>query len=316
MVEKIPSKNDINDVCNRISGYIHETPVFTSNSLNRITGCSLFFKCENFQKIGAFKARGALNAVLSLKDDELKRGVATHSSGNHAQALAYAASVVNTKAYIVMPSTAPAVKVAGVKEYGGEIIFCEPTLEARERELNRLVGRTGAHFIHPYNNYDVIAGQATCAWEIFSNISELDYVIVPVGGGGLLSGTCLSRNYFSPETTVMAGEPAGAQDAFLSLQKGEIVPSINPVTIADGLLTSLGTKTFPIIQSNVKEIILVEEHEIVEAMKLIWQRMKIVVEPSAAVPLAVVLNRKAQFNKNRIALILSGGNVDFNHLPF
>jgi len=282
----------------------------TSASIDALAGCNVFFKCENFQKVGAFKARGAMNAVLSLSKEDQEKGVATHSSGNHAQALARAAKIVGTRAYIVMPKTAPEIKKKGVRAFGGEITECEPTLADRERTLAEVVARTGATEIHPFNNYDVIAGQATAAIELFDVIEQpLDFLLVPVGGGGLLSGTLLATKFFSPKTKVIAGEPAGADDAFRSLQSGKPEPS-QANSVADGLLTSLGDKTFPIIKENVSEIITVTDEEIIRAMRLIWERVKIIVEPSCAVPFAAVLKEKEKFAGKRVGVILSGGNVD------
>jgi threonine dehydratase len=310
MLTHSPTKDDVLQAAGKISEYVHYTPVLTSRSLDKLSGCAIYFKCENFQKIGAFKARGAVNAALSLTPSQRKHGIATHSSGNHAQAIAYAASILGIKAYIVMPENAPSIKIAAVKGYGANVIFCKPSLEARESGLDKVVRETGAYFIHPYNDYSVIAGQATAAYEIFQGLADLDCLFTPVGGGGLLSGSLLSRNFFSPQTKVYAGEPQGADDAFRSLQKGEIVPSIHPITIADGLLTSLGDKTFRIIQKYIEEIILVDDTQIVEAMRLLWERMKIIVEPSGAVPLAALLKEKGRFSGKRIGIILSGGNVD------
>ena len=316
MPDHPPSKKEIVEASDRISKFIHVTPVLSSESINHLSGCSIYFKCENFQKIGAFKARGAINAALSLTPSQRKFGLATHSSGNHAQAIAYAASILGINAYIVMPENAPSIKIDAVKGYGAEIIFCKPTLEAREGGLEKVVHQTNAYFIHPYNNYSVIAGQATAALETFQSISDLDALFTPVGGGGLLSGSLLSRNYFSSKTRVFAGEPEGADDAFRSLQKGEIVPSINPKTIADGLLTSLGDKTFRIIRENIEEIIVVNDGQIIEAMRLLWERMKIIVEPSGAVPLAALLKEKDRFQGEKIGIILSGGNVDLRNNYF
>jgi len=310
MLDQTPKKSDIIDAAGRISAYVHQTPLLTSRQINHIAGCSLYFKCENLQKIGAFKARGAVNATLSLHEDLRKNGIATHSSGNHAQAIAYAASIVGIKSYIVMPENAPSIKIDAVRGYGAEIIFCKPTLDSRESELKKVVEDTSAFFIHPYNNYSVIAGQATSAHEIFQSGNDLDYLLTPVGGGGLLSGTLLSSNYFSSGTKDYAGEPSGADDAYRSLLKGEIVPSINPKTVADGLLTSLGDKTFKIIYDNIEKIILVNDAEILEAMKLLWERMKIIVEPSGAVPFAALLKEKERFSGKNVGIILSGGNVD------
>lgn len=311
-MNRVPTKSDIEQAHERIKSYIHRTPVMTSNSLDELAGCQVYFKCENFQKVGAFKARGAMNAVLSLSREERARGVATHSSGNHAQALARAAKIMGIKAYIVMPRTAPEIKKKGVKGYGGEIFECEPTLASRESTLIEVIKKTGAVEIHPFNNYDVIAGQATAAKELIEEIPGLDFIIAPVGGGGLLSGTALAAKYFSPETVVIAGEPELANDAWRSLRSGEIEPASPPTSIADGLLTSLGNKTFPIILENVREIITVSDPEIISAMRWIWERLKITIEPSCAVPFAAVLKDKSKFTNKKIGIILSGGNVDLN----
>lgn len=305
----VPTQEDILQAHERIKPYIHKTPVMTSASIDQIAGCKVFFKCENFQKIGAFKARGAMNAVLRLTEDERSKGVATHSSGNHAQALARAARIMGIRAYIVMPQNAPDIKKKGVRAFGGEITECEPTLEAREANLAEVIARTGAAEIHPFNNYDVIAGQATAALELLDHTKGLDHIVVPVGGGGLLSGTLLAAHYFSPSTKVVAGEPAGADDTYRSLQSGHIEKS-QADTIADGLLTSLGDKTFPIIRAHVNEVITVNDQEIIAAMRLIWERVKIIVEPSCAVPFAAVLKAKEKFAGKNVGIILSGGNVD------
>lgn len=301
----------ISDAHERIKPYVLLTPVLTSESLNVIAGCQLFFKCENLQHIGAFKARGAMNAALLLSEKDLCKGLATHSSGNHAQAVARAARILETKAYIVMPSTAPAIKRRGVIELGGEIFECEPTLQSREETLKEVIRKTGATEIHPFNNYDVIAGQATSAKELFEEISNLDFILTPVGGGGLLSGTALAAKYFSPSTDVIAGEPDGANDAFRSMQSGKIEIS-QANTIADGLLTSLGDKTFPFIRDHVKEIITVNDQEILSAMRLVWERLKMIVEPSGAVPLAAILKARVKFKKKKVGVIFSGGNIDLN----
>lgn len=313
---KIPVFDNILEAYERIKHQVKHTPVLTSESINNILGCSIFFKCENYQKVGAFKFRGASNAVLSLNEKQSRNGVATHSSGNHAQALALAGRMRNIPAYIVMPDNSPKVKSDAVAGYGGNIIYCKPTLEARESTLEKVVNETGAEFIHPYNNFNVICGQGTAALELLREINELDIVMTPVGGGGLLSGTSISVKALSPNTLVIAGEPKGADDAFKSLQKGEIVPSVNPKTIADGLLTSLGILTFEIIKSNVSEIITVSEESIINAMRLIWERMKIIIEPSSAVPVAAILDNKEKFSGKRVGIILSGGNVDLGRLPF
>ncbi len=311
-----PTHKEILQSAKNISKYIHHTPILTSQSINKITGTQLFFKCENMQKVGAFKFRGASNAILSLDKSFWKNGVATHSSGNHAAALALAAKMNGIKSFIVMPKNAPVQKKNAVEEYGGKIIFCKPTLEARESTLEKVVEETGATFIHPYNNYTVIAGQATCAMEIFNEVPKLDYLIAPVGGGGLLSGTCLSAKYISPNTKVIGAEPEGADDAYRSLRDGKIYPSVEPNTICDGLRTALGQKTFSILQKYLSEVITVSDDTVVKSMRMIWERMKIIVEPSAAVTLAAIVENKNKFEGKKIALILSGGNVDLQNLPF
>lgn len=306
------TRETIEQAHERIKPYIHRTPVMTSSGLNEMAGCSLYFKCENFQKIGAFKARGATNAVLSLSPEARNKGIATHSSGNHAQAVARAARIAGVPAYIVMPRNAPEVKKRGVRGYGGQIFECEPTSEAREKMLEEVIQKTGATLVHPFNDYAVIAGQATAAKELIEDVPEqLDVILTPVGGGGLLSGTLLAVKYFSPVTTVIAGEPAGSDDAYRSLQSGKIEPA-QANTIADGLLTSLGDKTFAIIREHVKEIITVTDEEIVQAMRLIWERLKIIIEPSCAVPFAAVLKAKEKFAGKKVGIILSGGNVDLD----
>ncbi|MEQ1584676.1 MAG: pyridoxal-phosphate dependent enzyme [Cyclobacteriaceae bacterium] len=295
----------------RIKTYIHHTPVLTSQSIDDEVGCKVFFKCENFQKVGAFKARGAMNAALSLSLEQLNKGLATHSSGNHAQALARAAKILGVKSFIVMPRTAPDIKKRGVKGYGGEIFECEPTLQARETTLAEVIKKTGATEIHPFNNYEVIAGQATAAKELFEKVKDLDVIMAPVGGGGLLSGTALAAKYFSPKTKVIAGEPAGSDDAYRSMQSGKIEQAQSQ-TIADGLLTTLGDKTFPIIRELVSEVITVSDEQIIAAMRMVWERMKIIIEPSCAVPLAALLKEKKRFKGKRVGIILSGGNVDLD----
>jgi threonine dehydratase len=311
MLRTVPNRNDIEQAHERIKNYIHETPVQTCTSINEEAGCEIFFKCENFQSVGAFKARGAMNAALSLRLHESINGIATHSSGNHAQAVARAAKILKIQSFIVMPRTAAEIKKNGVLAYGGEIFECEPTFAARERTLAAVLMKTGAVEIHPFNNYDVIAGQATAAKELFQSVPKLNVVIAPVGGGGLLSGTALAAKYFSPDTEVYAGEPEGADDAYRAMKSGNIEVS-QANSIADGLLTSLGSKTFPIIRENVKGILPVSDKQIIEAMKLIWERMKIIVEPSCAVPLASILKSKEKFEGRRIGVILSGGNIDLS----
>ena len=311
-----PTLQDIYAAAERIRPYAHRTPILTCASLDRQVDAKVFLKCENLQKVGAFKFRGACNAVFSLSEAEAARGVATHSSGNHAQAIALAARLRGIPAYIVMPNNAPAVKKAAVAGYGGQITLCEPTLEARESTLAVVIEKTGAVEIHPYNNYPVIAGQGTAALELMAEIPDLDLVVAPVGGGGLLSGTAIAVTELSPRTRVIAAEPERADDAYRSLQAGRIIPSNNPQTMADGLLTSLGELTFPIIRRRVEQVVTVSEKGILDSMKFIWERAKIVIEPSAAVPVAVLWERKIDLSGLRIGIILSGGNVDLDKLPW
>jgi threonine dehydratase len=316
VLANIPSKQDIIESAKRIEPYVHRTAVMTSSTLDTLFHSTLFFKCENFQKVGAFKSRGAVNAVFSLEPAEAERGVATHSSGNHAQALARAALLRKVPAYIVMPENAPEVKVEAVKGYGGKITYCKPTLQSREETIKVVMANTGAVEIHPYDNYTIIAGQATAARELMEDAGVLDLILCPVGGGGLLAGTALSAHYFGENTKVIACEPKGADDAFRSFQAGKIIPSVEPRTIADGLLTSLGKRNFPIIQKYVTDIVTVSEEAIIEAMKLVFERMKLVIEPSAAVVLAALLEKKAEVEGKRVGLIFSGGNIDLKKLPF
>ncbi|MBN2430805.1 MAG: pyridoxal-phosphate dependent enzyme [Acidobacteria bacterium] len=311
-----PTIRHIREAARRIAPHINRTPVLTSASLDGMTGCRLFFKCENLQKVGAFKFRGACHAVSLLDDARAARGVATHSSGNHAAALALAARIRHIPSCIVMPENAPGVKKRAVAGYGAEIVFCRPTLADREATLEKVIQRTGAEFVHPYNDYRVIAGQATAALELLADMPALDFVMAPVGGGGLLSGTALTVRAVSPATAVLGAEPAGADDACRSLQAGRIIPQTHPQTVADGLRTSLGEKTFPIIQRLVQEILTVSEDGILQAMRRIWERMKIIIEPSAAVPLAAVFEHPTVFRGRRVGIILSGGNVDLDHLPW
>lgn len=307
---------DIRQAAVRIKPYIHRTPVLTNESLNQQVGAQVYLKCENFQKVGAFKFRGACNAVFSLTDEEAQRGVVTHSSGNHAQALALAARMRGIPAYIVMPSNAPQVKKHAVAGYGGQITFCEPALEAREGTMERIRLDTGATVVHPYNDKRVIAGQGTAALELLEDVPDLDVILAPVGGGGLLSGTSITATETKRGIRVIAGEPEMADDAFRSMQAGEIIPSVNPKTVADGLLTSLGTLTFPIIRERVEQIVTVSEAGIIAAMKYVWERAKIIIEPSAAVPLGVLWEKKVELDGLRIGVILSGGNVDLEKLPW
>ena len=312
---KEPTIREIREACARIRPHVHRTPVLTCESLDREGDAHYLFKCENFQKVGAFKARGAANAVFLLGLEEAARGAATHSSGNHAAALALAARNRGVPAYVVMPRTSPAVKVEAVRGYGAEIVFCEPNLAARESGLAEVVERTGAVFIHPYDDPRVIAGQGTAAAELIEEQPDLDAVIAPVGGGGLLSGTALAFEALSPRTAVYGAEPLGADDARRSLREGRILPSVDPRTVADGLLTSLGRNTFPILRRLVREIVTVEEETILRALRLVWTRMKIVIEPSAAVAFAAALERPDLFAGRRVGVILSGGNVDPDRLP-
>jgi threonine dehydratase len=303
------TKQAIEQAHERIKKYIHRTPVMSSKSIDEIAGCSIFFKCENLQNVGAFKARGAMNAALQLTDDQKKKGIATHSSGNHAQAIARAAQILGIKSYIVMPRTTPQIKKNGVIAYGGEIFECEPNITARETMLADVIKKTGAVEIHPFNNFEVMIGQATASKELFEDVQNIDFLLAPVGGGGLLSGTAYAAKYFSPSTLVIAGEPAGSDDTFRSIKSGKIEQAQSQ-TIADGLLTTVGVNTFPIIHELVKEVITVTEAEIIAAMRLVWERLKLVIEPSAAVPFASVLKSKEKFSGKRVGIILSGGNVD------
>lgn len=313
----IPTAEEIVITHQAIQSMIHRTPILTCESINQITGAKLFFKCENFQKIGAFKMRGGASAALRLTDAEKAKGLATHSSGNHAQAVARSAQILGVSAYIVMPSNAPKIKVAATKGYGAEVIFCEPTLQGRETTLHQVVADTGATFIHPFNDYHVIAGQATAAKELIEDAAvQFDILLAPVGGGGLMSGTALSAHYFSPDTQVIGAEPKAVDDAFRSLEAGQIMENTTIDTIADGLRTNLGSKTFTIIRQHVSAIHTVEEAMIIKAMRLIWERMKIVIEPSCAVPLAAILSYPEAYKGKTVGVILTGGNVDVEQLPF
>jgi len=311
-----PTLADIQQAAQRIKPYIHHTPVLTNESLNLKVGAQVFLKCENMQKVGAFKFRGASNAVFSLGEEEAACGVCTHSSGNHAQALALAARMRGVPAYIVMPENAPSVKKNAVAGYGGQITFCEPTLEARETTLERIRLETGANMVHPYNDERVIIGQGTAALELLEALPDLDVILAPVGGGGLLSGTAIAATEIKRGIRVIAGEPEMADDAYRSMNAGEIIPSVDPKTIADGLLTSLGTLTFPIIQQRVEQIVTISEQEIIDSMKFIWERVKIVIEPSAAVPVGVLWERKIDLTGLKVGVVLSGGNVDLDKLPW
>jgi len=300
----------------RINPFIHRTPILTSRAINEIVGASLFFKCENFQRMGAFKMRGATNAIMQLPDEQKEKGVVTHSSGNFAQAVSLAAKSLGISAHIVMPSNAPEVKQTAVAGYEGRITLCEPTLEARESAAQKIVKEKGATFIHPSNDVDVIIGNATATMELLEEQPDLDYIFAPVGGGGLIAGTALAAHHFGQNCKVIGGEPIEADDAFRSLQSGKIESNTTTNTIADGLRTNLGNINFPIIQEYVDRIILVSEDEIISSMRLIWERMKIIVEPSSAVALAALITKKDAFQHKKIGIIISGGNVDLKKLPF
>ncbi len=309
-------KITLQKVHNLIKPYIHRTPVLTSQLINTMCGAEVFFKCENFQKMGAFKIRGATHAILNLTEAQKSKGVVTHSSGNFAQALSLAAKNLGVKAYIVMPENAPEVKKEAVRTYGGIIIECDSNVNSREHEAARIQKEKGTVFIHPSNDDDVIYGQGTTAIELLEDYNDLNYIFAPVGGGGLLAGSILAAHHFSEACKVIAGEPMEVDDAYRSLISGKIEKNEASNTIADGLRTYLGDRNFPIIKAHVKEIIRVEETEIVEAMKLIWERMKIVIEPSSAVAFAAVLKDKKRIKNKKIGVIISGGNVDISNLPF
>lgn len=308
--------SDILQAAERIQPYAHRTPVMTCESLSRRVGAQVYFKCENLQKVGAFKFRGACNAVFSLPAAEASQGVVAHSSGNHAQALALAARLRGIPAYIVMPRNAPEVKKAAVAGYGGRITFCEPTLEAREQTQARVVSETGARVVHPYNDDLVIAGQGTAALELLRDVPDLDVVLAPVGGGGLVSGTAIAAQGLSPRIRVIAAEPEKADDAFRSLAAGKIIPSDHPQTIADGLLTSLCERTFSILQQHVEQVVTVSEEGLIAAMRFMWERAKLIIEPSAAAAVGVLWEHKIDLTGLRVGVILSGGNVDLDQLPW
>jgi threonine dehydratase len=312
----IPTFEDVQAARERIRPYVHRTPVLTSSYLNGITGAELCFKCENFQKAGAFKVRGASNAVFGLGEEQAAKGVATHSSGNHALSLSYAAGRRGIRATVVMPRTAPAAKKDAVRGYGGEVLECEPSTAAREAMLEELVARTGADFVHPYNDHRVIAGQGTCSLELNEDAGPFDAVVAPIGGGGMISGTCISMSTVSPTTKIYAAEPEQADDVYRSFRAGEIIEDDAPQTVADGLKVSLRPRTWHFVRNYVTDVLLASEQEIVDAMYLTWQRMKIVIEPSSAVPLAAILKNRELFAGKRVGVILTGGNVDLKKLPW
>ena len=316
MNQKIPQHEDITEAHKRIGKYIHRTPVLTSKSINILLNSKFFFKCENFQKVGAFKFRGATNAVLQLSDYEARNGVATHSSGNHAASIALAAKMKGIPSYIVMPENSPEIKKKAVKGYKAKITYCKPTLEARKSELEIIIKKTKAILIHSYDNFQVISGQGTAAKELLEDYPSLDIVIAPVGGGGLVSGTATWVKSYNSKIEVIAAEPEKADDAYRSYKSGILQPSLNPDTIADGLLTSLSELTFTIINEKVDDIIRVSEKTIILAMRMVWDRMKIIIEPSSAVALGAVIEKPDRFASKKVGIILTGGNVDLEKLPF
>ena len=318
MTKYAASMDDVIDASKRIEGHGHRTPILTNKTIDELTGKKIFFKCENFQKIGAFKFRGGWNTISSLSGEEASKGVCTHSSGNHAQAVAYAAMKRNIPAHIVMPRNAPKVKIQAVEGYRANITLCEPTLKARRETLEKIAEKTGAYVVHPFNEPKVIAGQGTCAMEMIEDIGDLDAICAPIGGGGLMSGTCIAARSMLPNVRLFGAEPKGADDAYQSLKKGKLIPQNNPKTICDGLLTSMGENTWNILKDHLEDIITVSDEEIVTAMKLIWERMKIIIEPSCATPLAAVLTPEFRELENieTIGIILTGGNVDLSKLPF
>lgn len=312
----IPTFADVLAARDRIARHIHRTPVLTSRMLNEMAGAELFFKCENLQKAGAFKARGASNAVFGLSDDQAARGVATHSSGNHGTCLSYAAGRRGIPCTVVMPRTAPQAKKDAVMGYGGRVVECEPSTSSREAVFAEVVAQTGAEFVHPYNDRRVIAGQGTCALELADQVEGLDAVIAPIGGGGMVSGTCLTLSQIAPRVRIYAGEPEQADDAARSLKSGYIIADDAPETIADGLKVPLKDLTWHFVRNHVADILTVSEAEIIAAMELIWKRLKIVMEPSSAVPLAAVLKNPELFAGQRVGIIITGGNVDLKKLPW
>jgi len=312
------SIDDIRAAAGRIKGVGHRTPILTSQTLDEMARRKLFFKCENLQKVGAFKLRGGWNAVSMLSDEEAANGVCTHSSGNHAQAVAFSAMKRGITSYIVMPNNVPDVKLDAVKGYGANITLCEPTLEARKKTLDEIAKKTGAQVVHPFNNPNVIAGQGTAALEMIEDLGTLDAIIAPIGGGGLMSGTCIATRNLLPEAKLFGAEPAGADDAYHSLKQGKIIPQTNPDTICDGLLTSLGEYTWNILKDHLEAIYTVTDDEVINAMRLVWERMKIIIEPSSATAVAVVLKSefKALKGLEKVGIILTGGNVELSKLPF
>lgn len=313
---KIPSLTDIRDAARRIEPYAHRTPVFTSRYYNQLTGGEIFFKCENFQRVGAFKFRGACNAVFKLSKEDAKHGVATHSSGNHAQALSLAAKLREVPAHIVMPENAPEIKKKAVKGYGAQVTYCEPTLDARETTLQKVIDQTGACFIHPYNNRDIIEGQGTAALELIDEIPDLDLILAPVGGGGLLSGTAITAKGIKPGIQVIGCEPELADDAYRSFKSGKLIKINQTDTVADGLRTSLGDLTFEVIMKYVDDIVTVSETSIVRDMRIFWERMNMIIETSCSVPVSAIIDAKIKTEGKKIGVIITGGNVDLDRLPW
>tara|TARA_Y100000589_G_scaffold133642_1_gene127643 strand:+ start:1118 stop:2074 length:957 start_codon:yes stop_codon:yes gene_type:complete len=312
------SMEDVIAASKRIERHGHRTPILTNKTINQLAGKKIFFKCENFQKIGAFKFRGGWNAISSLSDKEAEKGACTHSSGNHAQAVAYAAMKRNIPAYIVMPENAPKVKIQAVKGYGAKVTLCKPTLKSRKETLEKIAEKTGAYVVHPFNEPKVIAGQGTAALELIEDVGDLDAICAPIGGGGLMSGTCIAARDMLPNARLFGAEPKGADDAYRSLKEGKLLPQENPNTICDGLLTSMGENTWNILKDHLEDIITVDDEEVITAMRLVWERMKIIIEPSCATPLAAILTPefKKLENIETIGIILTGGNVDLSKLPF
>lgn len=312
----VPAFKQVKNAYLKIREKVHRTPVLSSKKVNERVGGELYFKCENFQKVGAFKFRGATHAVGELSDQEAQKGVATHSSGNHAQAVALAAKLRDIPAHIVMPENAPKVKVSAVKDYGANITFSEPTQKGREATLEKVIEKTGATFIHPYDNPDIVIGQGSAAIELLEEKPDLDIILAPIGGGGLMSGTAIAASGLSPETKVIGAEPEVANDAYLSFKSGKLHPVQSTDTVADGLRTSLSELTFACIQKHVDDIVTVSEQEIIEAMRFIWERMKIIIEPSCAVPVATVFNGKIDLQGQKAGIIITGGNIDLDQLPW
>jgi len=315
-MKEIPDYTDVLQAAERIKPFANRTPIFKSNWFNQQTGAELYFKCENFQKVGAFKFRGACNAVFSLSEQEGKKGIATHSSGNHAQAVALASRNKGYQATIIMPKNAPVIKIKAVKEYGAKILFCEPTIEARKEMTYQFIEESGAHFIHPYNHPMVIAGQGTVAKEFLEEVPDLDVIIAPVGGGGLISGICISAKHIKPTINVVGCEPELADDAYRSLKAGSIQPVLRTDTIADGLRTSLGDVTFKIMSEKLDDLVTVTEDSIIREMRSVWERMKIIIEPSCAVPISACMEQKIDIKGKKVGIILTGGNVDLDKLPW